>query len=58
MGKSTIKSQRIETFENFCKAQNKQQIQENNEVAIDVPFYEEAVESIFAELQQIFLLSK
>ena len=52
MGKSTIKSQRIETFENFCKAQNKQQIQENNEVAIDVPFYEEAVESIFAELQQ------
>lgn len=53
MGKSTIKSQRIETFENFCKAQNKKQIQENNEVAIDVPFYEEAVSAILGELRQV-----
>lgn len=53
MGKSSIKSQRIETFENFCKAQNKQQIQENNEVAIDVPFYEEAVSAILDELRQV-----
>lgn len=53
MGKSTIKSQRIETFENFCKAQNKKQIQENNEVAIDVPFYEEAVSAILGELKQV-----
>lgn len=53
MGKSTIKSQRIDTFDNFCKAKEKQQIQENNEVAIDVPFYEEAVSSILGELKQV-----
>ena len=51
MGKINFKQ--IGTFEEFCKAKKKQLIKENNEVAIDVPFYNEAVESVFNELRQI-----
>lgn len=41
MGK--IKFQKIDTFTNFCKTKNKEQINENNELSIDVPFWEEAI---------------
>lgn len=41
MGK--IKFQQIGTFADFCKPENKIQIKENNEVAIDVPFWDEAI---------------
>lgn len=41
MGK--IKFQQIGTFADFCKLKNKKQIKENNEVAIDVPFWDEAI---------------
>ncbi len=51
MGKINFKQ--IGTFEEFCKTKKKQLIKENNEVAIDVPFYNEAVESVFNELRQI-----
>ena len=51
MGKINFKQ--IGTFEDFCKTKKKQLIKENNEVAIDVPFYNEAVESVFNELRQI-----
>lgn len=51
MGK--IKFNRIGTFAQFCKAKQKQLIKEKNEVAIDVPFYNDAVESIISELQMI-----
>ena len=51
MGKSIIK--RIGTFADFCKARDKKLLQESNEVAIDVPFYNEAIESILGELQYI-----
>lgn len=49
MGKSTIKQ--IGTFADFCKARDKKLLQESNEVAIDVPFYNEAIESILGELR-------
>ena len=49
MGKSTIK--KIGTFTDFCKARDKKLLQESNEVAIDVPFYNEAIESILGELR-------
>lgn len=51
MGKITLKP--IGTFAEFCKAKQKQLIKESNEVAIDVPFYNDAVESIISELQMI-----
>lgn len=51
MGK--IKLKKIGTFAEFCKAKQKQLIKESNEVAIDVPFYNDAVESIISELQMI-----
>lgn len=51
MGKITLK--KIGTFAEFCKAKQKQLIKESNEVAIDVPFYNDAVESIISELQMI-----
>ena len=51
MGKINFKQ--IGTFEEFCKAKQKQLIKESNEVAIDVPFYNEAVESIINDLHFI-----
>ena len=55
MGKKKTKSQRIGTFAEFYKSRpgHKQPIKENNEVAIDVPFYQEAIDSIVDELQVI-----
>lgn len=49
MGKSTIK--RIGNFAEFCKTRDKQLLKENNEVAIDVPFYNQAIESILGEIK-------
>lgn len=51
MGKINFKQ--IGTFEEFFKAKQKQLIKESNEVAIDVPFYNEAVESIINDLHFI-----
>lgn len=51
MGKINFKP--IGTFEEFCQAKEKQLIKESNEVAIDVPFYNEAVVSIITELHLI-----
>ena len=51
MNKTTVKSQSIGTFADFCKARDKKLLQESNEVAIDVPFYNEAIESILGELR-------
>ena len=56
MGKSNYKFQRIVPMEDFCKAKNKKQIKENNEVAIDVPFWNEAVSAdgpIFNDLHSV-----
>lgn len=53
MVKSKIKTQRIGTFAEFLTEQKKQRIQENNEVAIDVPFYNDAVEGVFYQIQQL-----
>ena len=51
MGKINFKP--IGTFEEFCQAKEKQLIKESNEVAIDVPFYNEAVASVITELHLI-----
>ena len=51
MGKSTIK--RIGNFAEFCKTRDKQLLKENNEVAIDVPFYNQAIESILGEIKYV-----
>ena len=53
MGKT--KTRRIDTFADFYKSKpgNKQPIKENNEVAIDVPFYQEAIDSTVDEFQEI-----
>lgn len=49
MGKITLKP--IGTFEEFCKAQKKKQLlKEQNEIAIDVPFYTAAIEAIMGDL--------
>lgn len=54
MNKKTITSQRIGTFDQFCKAQKKKQLlKENNEVAIDVPFYQDAIESVLGDLRYV-----
>jgi hypothetical protein len=53
MGKNNIKSQRIDTFAYFCKAQQEKLIRENNEISIDVPFYNQAIEDTVSELQLI-----
>ena len=53
MGNTKTKSQRIGTFAEYSKVKNKRPIKENNEVAIDVPFYESAIESIISEIQEI-----
>ena len=54
MNKKTVKSQRIGSFDQFCKAQKKKQLlKENNEVAIDVPFYQDAIEFVLGDLRSI-----
>lgn len=53
MVKSRIKAKRIGKFADFLKEQKKRRIQENNEVAIDVPFYNDAVDSVLCDLQQV-----
>ena len=53
--KTKTKSQRIGTFADFYKSKpgHKQPIKENNEVAINVPFYQDAIDYIVDELQVI-----
>ena len=51
MGNTSTK--RIGTFDDFCKAKKKQLLKESNEVAIDVPFYTEAIESVLGDLHCI-----
>lgn len=54
MNKTTVTSQKIGTFDQFCKAQKKKQLlKENNEVAIDVPFYRDAIESVIGDLRYV-----
>ena len=53
MKKTTVTKQRIGTFDQFCKAQKKKQLQESNEVAIDVPFYQSALECVMNDLKYI-----
>ena len=53
MGKTKTKTQRIGTFAEFSKVKNKRPIKENNEVAIDVPFYQDAIESVLGDLYSI-----
>lgn len=54
MIKTTVKSKRIGSFEQFCKAQKKKQLlKEQNEIAIDVPFYQDAIDSVLEDLRYI-----
>ena len=53
MNKTTVTSQRIGTFADFCKARKKQLVKENNEIAIDVPFYNDAIDSIIGDIHYI-----
>ena len=54
MNKTNVTAQRIGTFDQFCKAQKKKQLlKENNEVAIDVPFYQDAIESVLGDLRYV-----
>ena len=51
MGKT--KSKRIGTFAEFCKSKKKQSIKENSSVAIEVPFWDDAVQYALDNLHQI-----
>ena len=52
--KTTLKTQRIGTFDQFCEEKkSKQLLREQNEIAIDVPFYQDAIESVLEDLHQI-----
>jgi len=51
MGKSNFK--RIGTFADFCKSKQKQSIKESNQVAIDVPFWDDAIKSIISDLREL-----
>ena len=56
MGKTNYKLHQIVAFDDFCKAKNKKQIEENNEVSIDVPFWDDAVSPngpIFSDLHSV-----
>ena len=54
MNRTTVTSQRLGTFDQFCKAQKKKQLlKEQNEIAIDVPFYQDAIESTLGDLRYI-----
>lgn len=54
MKKTTVKSKRIGTFEQFCKTQKKKQLlKEQNEIAIDVPFYQDAIDAVIEDLHFI-----
>lgn len=54
MNKTTVKSQKIGTFDQYCKAQKKKQLlKEQNEIAIDVPFYQDAIESVLGDLRYV-----
>ena len=54
MKNNTVRAQRIGTFDQFCTAQKKKQLlKENNEVAIDVPFYQDAIESVLGDLRYV-----
>lgn len=48
------KFQQIEEYEAFCESKKqKKQIKENNEVAIDVPFWDDAVESVMEDIHGV-----
>lgn len=52
MGKTKLKP--IGTFAEFCKAQKKKHLlKEQNEIAIDVPFYKAAIEAIMGDLHYV-----
>ena len=53
MGKSNSKFQQIGTFDQFCKEREKKKLNESQEVAIDVPFYDEAVTSVLNDIHSI-----
>ena len=44
MGKTKTKSQRISTFSDYYKSKKRQSIKENSSVAIEVPFWDDAVQ--------------
>lgn len=49
MGKYQFK--RIGTFADFCKSKKTQTIKENNEVAINVPFWDEAIQNVMDDVR-------
>ena len=51
MGKINLKH--IGKFEDFCKSRNKRLIKEQNEVAIDVPFWQDALDAVIQDIRQI-----
>lgn len=53
MGKSNSKFQQIGTFDQFCKEREKKKLNEGQEVAIDVPFYDEAITSVLNDIHSI-----
>lgn len=53
MGKCNLPNRQIVKYNDFCQQRKTKQIKENNEVAIDVPFYNTAKEQVIAELRSI-----
>ena len=46
-------SKRIGTFADFCKSKHKQTINENSQVSIDVPFWDEAIQCLLGHIHNI-----
>lgn len=51
MGKSIFKQ--ISTFDEFCKSKRNKTIKENNELSIDVPFWDQAIETLLGHIHSI-----
>ena len=51
MGKINLKH--IGKFEDFCKSRKTRRIKEANELSIDVPFWQDAIDAVLQDIRQI-----
>ena len=51
MGKCNFKQ--ISTFDEFCKSKRNKTIKENNELSIEVPFWDQAIETLLGHIHSI-----
>lgn len=46
-------SKRLVYFDDYCKARRAKQVQENNELSVDVPFWQDAIDAVLQDIRQI-----